>query len=384
VGAFATAAQGALADTALQDASAFATSAQGALADTALQNALAFATAAQGATADTATQPGDLGTAAAQNSSAFATAAQGATADTALQNAAAFATASQGALADTALQNAAAFATAAQGTTADLAAPKASPTFTGTTTTAALTATDLVVTKDFPRVDVTGGFPALQLTDSGAALNQKVWRISSNSSGELLFSVRSDDLASSAVAFKVTRSGTAITGIDLTSGVAVTVPVPTTTGHALRWGSAANVAALTATGTTIVPTPTADTHAATKLYVDQAEAASQPLDAVLTATTASFTTADETKLDYYAPYIQYGSEEIVIDGTGYATIDFPGPNFTSPPTIQLTLDINSSGAWTVQGVAKIGNIQFVRIFNGGTLQTSGTRTVHWTAMGTSV
>ncbi len=40
----------------------FATAAQGALADTALQDAGAFATAAQGAKADTATQPGDLAT----------------------------------------------------------------------------------------------------------------------------------------------------------------------------------------------------------------------------------------------------------------------------------------------------------------------------------
>jgi hypothetical protein len=60
-----------------------ATAAQGALADTALQNAAAFATSAQGALADTATQPGDLGTAAAQNVEAFATAAQGALADAA-------------------------------------------------------------------------------------------------------------------------------------------------------------------------------------------------------------------------------------------------------------------------------------------------------------
>lgn len=42
------------------DTGDFATAAQGALADTALQNAAAFATAAQGATADTAVQPGDL------------------------------------------------------------------------------------------------------------------------------------------------------------------------------------------------------------------------------------------------------------------------------------------------------------------------------------
>ena len=54
---FATAAQGALADTALQDATAFATAAQGALADTALQDATAFATTAQGALADSALQP---------------------------------------------------------------------------------------------------------------------------------------------------------------------------------------------------------------------------------------------------------------------------------------------------------------------------------------
>jgi hypothetical protein len=92
--AFATAAQGALADTALQDATAFATAAQGALADTALQDATAFATAAQGALADTALQ----------DATAFATAAQGALADTALQDATAFATAAQGALADTAQQ----------------------------------------------------------------------------------------------------------------------------------------------------------------------------------------------------------------------------------------------------------------------------------------
>lgn len=44
-----------------------------------------FATAAQGALADTAVQPGDLGTAAFQNTTAFATSAQGALADTALQ-----------------------------------------------------------------------------------------------------------------------------------------------------------------------------------------------------------------------------------------------------------------------------------------------------------
>ena len=79
---------------ATENATAFATAAQGALADTALQDATAFATAAQGALADTALQ----------DASVFATAAQGALADTALQDATAFATAAQGALADSAQQ----------------------------------------------------------------------------------------------------------------------------------------------------------------------------------------------------------------------------------------------------------------------------------------
>jgi hypothetical protein len=144
--AFATAAQGALADTSLQDATAFATAAQGALADTSLQDATAFATAAQGALADTALQAANnlsdladaatsrtnlgLGTAATTASTDYATAAQGAKADTALQAAnnlsdladaatsrtnlglgtaattasTDYATAAQGAKADTALQ----------------------------------------------------------------------------------------------------------------------------------------------------------------------------------------------------------------------------------------------------------------------------------------
>ena len=134
-----------------------ATAAQGALADTALQNAAAFATAAQGALADTATQPGDLGTLAAKDAidvpadvSATGTASSttflrgdgawavpaGAAGDllaannlsdvadaaTSLSNLGG-ATAAQGALADTALQDASAFATAAQGVLADDAAP---------------------------------------------------------------------------------------------------------------------------------------------------------------------------------------------------------------------------------------------------------------------
>lgn len=57
------------------------------LGTAAAQNSTAFATAAQGATADTAVQPGDIGTAAAEDISFFATAAQGALAASAAQKA---------------------------------------------------------------------------------------------------------------------------------------------------------------------------------------------------------------------------------------------------------------------------------------------------------
>ncbi|MDB4093151.1 hypothetical protein N9543_02360, partial [Flavobacteriaceae bacterium] len=156
---YATAAQGALADSSLQDASAFATAAQGLLADSSLQDASVFATTAQGLLADSAQQPpvegafvdGDktkldgiealadvtdtanvtaagalmeseitnLAEVKAFDSSEYATAAQGALADNSLQDASAFATAAQGLLADSSLQDASVFATAAQGLLAD-------------------------------------------------------------------------------------------------------------------------------------------------------------------------------------------------------------------------------------------------------------------------
>lgn len=73
---FATAAQGDLADTAVQPAD---------IGTAAAEDVGAFATAAQGAKADTAVQPADLGTAAAEDVTAFATAAQGALAASAVQ-----------------------------------------------------------------------------------------------------------------------------------------------------------------------------------------------------------------------------------------------------------------------------------------------------------
>jgi hypothetical protein len=131
---FATAAQGELADTAVQpedlgtaaytDSDDYATAAQGALADTAVQtselgtaaytDSADYATSAQGSLADTAIQPEDLGTAAYTDSTDYATSGQGTLADTAIQpedlgtaaytDSTDYATASQGALADTAVQ----------------------------------------------------------------------------------------------------------------------------------------------------------------------------------------------------------------------------------------------------------------------------------------
>jgi hypothetical protein len=162
--AFATAAQGALADTALQDATAFATAAQGALADTALQDATAFATAAQGALADTALQ----------DASAFATAAQGALADTALQDATAFATSAQGALADTALQDASVFATAAQGALADTALQASNNLSDITNVVAARTALGIDVsgTDNSTNVSLAGSLDYLTLSGQAITLGQ--------------------------------------------------------------------------------------------------------------------------------------------------------------------------------------------------------------------
>lgn len=106
---YATAAQGAKADTALQDASAFATAAQGAAADTAVQPGALAAVATSGSYADLADKPSipaaqvnadwdavsgvaevlnkpTLGTASAQDVGAFATATQGALAEAAVQS----------------------------------------------------------------------------------------------------------------------------------------------------------------------------------------------------------------------------------------------------------------------------------------------------------
>lgn len=113
----------------LSSSAAFATAAQGALADTAVQPADLATVATSGAYADLTGTP-TLGTAAASSAADFATAAQGALADTALQPADVATVATTGAYADlsgaptlgtAAAENVGYFATAAQGVLADTA-----------------------------------------------------------------------------------------------------------------------------------------------------------------------------------------------------------------------------------------------------------------------
>lgn len=119
--AFATAAQGVLADAAIQAAD---------ISSAAYQDVTAFATSGQGVTADTALQPADLDTLAKLNAligdatlgdeGDFASSAQGDLADSALQSASINTLAKLNALvADATLGDSGDFATAAQGTKAD-------------------------------------------------------------------------------------------------------------------------------------------------------------------------------------------------------------------------------------------------------------------------
>lgn len=118
-----------------------------------------YATAAQGALANTATQPADLGTAAATASTDYATAAQGAKADTATQPA------DLGTAAATDLTD---YATAAQGTLADSAVqPNDSPTF-GTITATVLDLGNWTVTESSGVLYfATGGVNKMKLESSG-------------------------------------------------------------------------------------------------------------------------------------------------------------------------------------------------------------------------
>ena len=243
--------------------------------------ATAYATAAQGVLASTATQPGDLGTLAPKDSIAVpgdVTATGTADATTFLRGDGAWASpaASGGGL--LAANNLSDVANAATSRTNLGAAPLASPTFTGTTTTSTLTATGATTVAaltatgnvlipdgnadgealayDQQNARVRTGFTvgsgdpwANFFIDSTTAgyINFKrsgvgEFYISNGATGAGRFSIHG--VASGLHPIEIQADGR----LDLDNALAVTLPVPTTTGHALRWGSAANVAALTATG----------------------------------------------------------------------------------------------------------------------------------------
>jgi hypothetical protein len=193
-------------------------------------NWVSVATAAQGAKADTATQPEDLGTAAVEDVGYFATAAQGAK--------------------------------------ADLAAPKASPTFTGDVLIpdgnadgeALAHSQDGAVLKGltigdggtYPRVSIDATIAGyLDFKKSGVG----EFYISNGQTGGGRLSIHA--LAANRHPIEIQADGR----LDLDDALSVNVPVPTTTGHALRQGSNATVAALTATGDVKIPDGNADGEA---------------------------------------------------------------------------------------------------------------------------
>jgi hypothetical protein len=127
-------------------------------------------------------------------------------------------------------------------------APLASPTFTGTTTTAALTATTgafsgaVTVTNNYAAVNLTAAVQSyVNFRDSTGNIRINV----SHNDGTGQFKVDQRDASGvyERTPFLITSTG----ATSFTGAPSVTVPVPTTTGDALRWGSDATVAALTAT-----------------------------------------------------------------------------------------------------------------------------------------
>ena len=115
-------------------------------------------------------------------------------------------------------------------------APLASPTFTGTTTTSTLTATGAVT--------LSATLPNLKFYETDGVADERLYQIVVNNNS---FVVRQSTDAAVNVS-ELIRYVRTTKELRLTDNTSVTLPVPTTTGDALRWGSDATVAALTATG----------------------------------------------------------------------------------------------------------------------------------------
>ena len=122
----------------------------------------------------------------------------------------------------------------------------ASPTFTGTTTTSTLTATGAVT--------LSAATPNLKFYETDGVADERLYQIMASNNS---FVVRQSTDAGANVS-QLIRYVRATKELRLTDNTSVTLPVPTTTGHALRWGSAANVAALTATGNAAIVSASPD------------------------------------------------------------------------------------------------------------------------------
>ena len=219
--------------------------------------ATAYATAAQGVLASTATQPGDLGTLAPKDSIAVpgdVTATGTADATTFLRGDGAWASpaASGGGL--LAANNLSDVANAATSRTNLGAAPLASPTFTGTTTTSTLTATGattvaaLTATGD---VTVSSNNPILEMYDTNGTADQRRWRFQVVADDVRVRLMSDDGLSVVATPIRLEDDSIVFAengqSVNVSGASFVSLPVPSATGHALRWDSDATVAALTAT-----------------------------------------------------------------------------------------------------------------------------------------
>ena len=141
---------------------------------------------------------------------------------------------------------------------ADGAVQKSGDTMTGPLTVPALTATGIVTSER--------GTPEYRLVETDQPSDGKWFRITADA-GVFKIRASTDAGGTQAEPFRFTRS-TGVTDLQQTGVTGVLVPVPTAAGQALRWGSDAEVAALTATGNVTV---TKDTP---EVAVDTATAAS--------------------------------------------------------------------------------------------------------------